>query len=678
MKLEDGINKLKNIGEKRRMLLNKLDIFTVKDLLEYYPRDYEDRSKITPVGEIILDETNIIKAKVVSSGETMKQSGFWITKFKLEDETGQITAVWYNQPYMKKNLIKGREYIFVGKAVYKYEQIEIFPYDYENAGTDANESGFKSAGRIIPKYSLINGLSAKLLRNMVHAVLSEAAEQITETLPAELIAKYGLCGKREAVENIHFPKDNESFYKAREYLVFEELLKVQLTLLGTKGLINSKKNGIRLYDFDTSELYKRIPFKLTEGQQKAVLEITKDLENEFTMNRLLQGDVGSGKTVVAAIACYICIKNGYQAAMMAPTEVLARQHFDYFKSLFEPLGIETVLLSGAMDLKSKRGSLEKIHSGEAKMVLGTHAVIQENVEFHNLALAITDEQHRFGVRQRRVLAEKGAGANMLVMTATPIPRSLALILYGDMDISTMEDKPPNRQSVDTFAVTGKYRKRIFEFVKKELNKGNQAYFICPVIEGSENSEMKAVLSYENEVRANLKGITVAALHGKMKQTDKECIMDDFKAGRISALISTTVIEVGVNVPKATVMVIEDAQRFGLSQLHQLRGRVGRGSDKSYCILITDSRSKITKERMEAITGTQSGFELSRLDLTIRGPGDFFGVKQHGLPEMKIANLYKDMGILKLVQEEVGGMPAEEMSRIAEKIGVKMPDVVVTL
>lgn len=363
---------------------------------------------------------------------------------------------------------------------------------------------------------------------------------------------------------------------------------------------------------------------------------------------------------------------------MAPTEVLAKQHFEYFTSLFEPLGIETAQLSGSMAARSKKEALGKISSGEAKMVVGTHAVIQDNVEFFNLALAITDEQHRFGVRQRRILTEKGNSAHMLVMTATPIPRSLALILYGDLDISTIEDKPPNRQSIDTFAVTGKYRTRIFEFAKKEIENGNQAYFICPAIEGAESSELKSVMHYEKEVKAHFKEIPIAILHGKMKQVDKERVMEEFKSGRIAALISTTVIEVGVNVPNATVMVIEDAQRFGLSQLHQLRGRVGRGSSKSYCILITDSRSKVTKERMDAITSTQSGFTLSRLDLTIRGPGDFFGVRQHGLPEMKIANLYKDMDTLKMVQEAVAAMTIEEMREAARCLNIIKPEGTVTL
>lgn len=675
MRLGDGISVLKNIGEKRKVLLNKLNIFTVKDLLEYYPRDYEDRSKITNIRDIIIDETNIIKAKLVSSPETMKVSGLWITKIKLEDETGSIVAVWYNQPYMKNNFKKGQTYIFVGKVVFKYEQIQLMPYDYEIA-RDGEES--TTTGRIIPKYQLMSGLTAKLLRNMVYEAISGISEEVGEPLPPALIEKYGLCGKMEAVKNIHFPSDNDAFYKARKRLVFEELFGMQMLLLQTRSFVKSKKDGVKFFDFDVSALMCMIPFKLTDGQQNAVKEIIEDLGSTSAMNRMLQGDVGSGKTVVAAIACYICIINGYQAAIMAPTEVLAKQHFEYFTSIFEPLGIMTAQLLGSMGARSKREALEKIASGEAKMVVGTHAVIQENVEFYNLALAITDEQHRFGVRQRKILTEKGNSAHMLVMTATPIPRSLALILYGDLDISTIEEKPPNRQSIDTFAVTGKYRNRIFDFVKKEIEKGNQAYFICPAIEGAENSDLKSVIQYEREVKEYLTGIQIAILHGKMKQADKDQVMAEFKSGRIAVLISTTVIEVGVNVPNATVMVIEDAQRFGLSQLHQLRGRVGRGISKSYCILITDSRSKITKERMDAITSTQSGFTLSRLDLTIRGPGDFFGVRQHGLPEMKIANLYRDMDILKLVQEAVSAMNMEEMREAARVLDVKKPEGTVTL
>ncbi|MDR1687348.1 MAG: ATP-dependent DNA helicase RecG, partial [Clostridiales bacterium] len=616
MNLSDSITSLKSVGEKRAALLNKLGVYTIKNLLEFYPRDYEDRSVITPIGEIMADEANIIRAKIASAAETTRHANLFVTKIRLEDVSGSVTAVWYNQPYMKNNLIKGREYIFAGKAVYKFEQIQFLPYDYELVKT---ADGEQDANRIIPKYPLVAGLSAKLLRGWVTEALNQTAGLIEENLPPEIIEKYGFLSKKETVINIHFPKDNGSFYKARQRLVFEELFGMQLSLLQTKSFVKSQRAGTLFADLDIAPVMRQIPFTLTAGQQNAVNELLKDLAGDSAMNSLLQGDVGSGKTVIAAIICYVCAKNGYQAAMMAPTEVLAKQHFDYFTNLFAALGIETVLLSGSMSAKGKRAALESISMGKAKMVIGTHAVIQDGVTFKNLALAITDEQHRFGVRQRRVLSEKGTACHMLVMTATPIPRSLALILYADMDICAVYDKPPGRQDIDTFAVTGKYRSRIFSFVKGEIEKGNQAYFICPAISEAENSELKAVTAYVEEAARNLQGISVAALHGKMKQTEKDFIMDEFKAGRIKALISTTVIEVGVNVPAATVIVIEDAERFGLSQLHQLRGRVGRGKSKSYCVLITDSRSKVTKKRMEAIKSTQNGFTLSKLDLEIRGP-----------------------------------------------------------
>jgi len=660
--LEHDISEVKNVGGKRARQLNDMGVFSVWDLLSYYPRDYEDRTKITPISDIIPDEINIIKAKPASKGETSNHGRFKVTKVELEDGTGRVTAVWFNQPYMENYFISGRYYIFVGKAAYKYGSMQITPYDHERVTDD-----LKADGKIIPKYRLPAGFSAKIFKGLVKDALKTYANDIPETLPDHIIKRYNLCPKAQAVINIHFPASNEAFYEARVRLVFEELFQLQLTLFQIRGFVRSKKSGVIFSDADTSGFLKTLPFTLTQGQKNAIDDIVNDLKGEYAMNRLLQGDVGSGKTAVAAAACYICAKNGYQAAVMAPTEILVKQHFGYFSSVFEPFGIKTVLLSGKMKAKEKREALEKTASGEAKIIIGTHAVIQDAVEFHNLALAITDEQHRFGVRQRRVLADKGTRCHMLVMTATPIPRSLALILYGDMDISAIKDKPPGRRSIATYAVTGKYRRRVFAFVKSEIEKGNRAYFICPAIEDNDEYELKSVLNYEKEAARYLEGIPISILHGKMKQDEKDDIMSAFKEGKFSAIIATTVIEVGINVPEATVIVIEDAHRFGLSQLHQLRGRVGRGSDKSYCILITDMRSKIARQRMDAIKQTQSGFTLSRLDLEIRGPGDYFGTRQHGIPEMKIANLYKDTDILKQVQEAIAAMTADEMREAAREL-----------
>jgi len=485
-----------------------------------------------------------------------------------------------------------------------------------------------------------------------------------------------LCDRNFAVLNIHFPEDDDSFFIARRRLVFEELFVLQTSLLKMKASVNQGKTGLVIENTDAEkEIIKAIGFKLTNAQKKVIDEIKADFASGKVMNRLVQGDVGSGKTAVALITAFISIKEGFQSALMAPTEVLAKQHYYSFKSVFEQFGIKVVFLSGTMKKKEKTEALNAIENGNAQMIIGTHAVIQKGVVFKRLGFVVTDEQHRFGVNQRIMLSQKGDNPHVLVMTATPIPRTLALILYVDLDISIIDELPPGRHEIETRAVSTSYHKRIYTFIKKEIDKGRQAYVVCPSIEESEKRETEAVIEYAQKLMDDeFKNYKVAVLHGKMKNDEKQIVMEDFSKGCIDVLVSTTVIEVGVNVPNATIMLIENSEMFGLSQLHQLRGRVGRGSQQSYCILVSDSKNKVTVERMKVMQKTSDGFVISETDLNLRGPGEFFGTRQHGLPMLKIANLYKDIDILKEAQvaaakiiEKDSDLKLDENSLFKEKI-----------
>ncbi len=547
---------------------------------------------------------------------------------------------------MKTALQENTVYIFSGKLQKKYGKLEVLSPEYEKA-----EEGY-FGGRIVPIYPSVGGLSQKVLRGLIRDTLEQTENQLYEFLPVWLRKKYYLCERNFAVGNIHFPADKDSFFQARRRLVFEELFLLQAALLRMKSVLQEGKRGI-IFEHPEScqRLLEQLPYSLTNAQKKVFEEMKEDMSCGKVMNRLIQGDVGSGKTAVAMLGAYWAVQNGYQAALMAPTEVLAEQHLASFREIFEPLGIRTVLLSGSLTAKEKRRVLHEIGSGEAQMILGTHAVIQKAVVFHKLGLVVADEQHRFGVRQRGILSEKGDNPHVLVMTATPIPRTLALILYGDLDISIIDELPPGRQKIDTMAVTPSYRERIYGFIKKHADAGRQVYIICPMIEESEKLEAQAVISYTGKLQEEVfQNYEVACVHGKMKQKEKQKVMERFAAGEIQVLVATTVIEVGINVPNAVIMLIENAERFGLAQLHQLRGRVGRGSEKSYCILVSDAKTKVSKERMKAMEKSSDGFVLSEMDLKLRGPGEFFGTRQHGLPEMKIANLYRDIALLKEAQE----------------------------
>ena len=647
MLLSDNIIIIKNIGEERSKKLQKLGIFTINYLIEYFPRDYDDRSNVCKIKDIELNKINTVKGKVISNPETAKIKHISITKIRIDDGTGFLEIVWFNQPYLKNTIKYKSDYIFTGKVIQKYGRIQMETPDYEII----DERELLSNGRIVPIYASTYKLPQKLFREVINQTLFAVKEQIKEFLPDEILKENNLCSRHFAIENIHFPKDNKSFFIARRRLVFEELFLLQTKLLQIKGILEHKKCNINIKDKNIAPILNILPFNLTDAQNNVLKDIIDDLGKNKAMNRLIQGDVGSGKTVIAQILSYITVNNGYQVAIMAPTDVLASQHFESFKNIFEKLNIKCVFLSGNQKAKEKRENYDLIQSGDAKIIVGTHAIIQDKVIFNNLGTVITDEQHRFGVKQREILSKKGENPHTLVMTATPIPRTLALILYGDLDISTIDKLPPGRKKIDTIFVNSTYYPRIYNFLKKNSDEKRQSYIICPMIEENEKMELKAVLSYTEKLKTEIfLNYSVECIHGKMKNNEKQEIMDKFYKGEIDILISTTVIEVGINVPNATIMIIENAERFGISQLHQLRGRVGRGSDKSYCVLVSDSKSNKSKERLNTMVKYNDGFILSEKDLEIRGTGDFFGTRQHGIPDMKIANLYKDIEILKQVQK----------------------------
>ncbi len=648
MQLTSPVTEIKNIGGEREKLLASLNIHTVEDLVEYFPRDYDDRSEVTQISNLKTGEISTFTAKIASDAQVMRIKKLTIAKILLTDGTGNIEAVWYNQPYMKNSLKPGQLYMFTGKITEKYNRLQVDSPEFEPLKPNGEPI---SGGRIVPVYTTTKKLSQKILRQLIKSVLDEAAPHLTEFIPEKIRRQYKLCHRSFAINNIHFPQNDESFFMARNRLVFEELFLLQTKLLQLKGTVQAKPVSVITDNLDHEPVLKQLGFPLTGAQKRVIKEICNDFSGGVVMNRLIQGDVGCGKTAVAMIAAYIAVNNGYQTALMAPTDVLATQHYQSFSQIFDGLGIKCALLTSSLKKREKQAVYDALENGGADIVLGTHALIQDTVHFKRLGLVITDEQHRFGVRQRSVLTEKGDNPHALVMTATPIPRTLALILYGDLDISVIDELPPGREHIDTFAVPASYHSRIYGFIRREIEKGRQAYIICPMIEENEKLQLKAVTEYAQELQSGeFSDLKVDLLHGKMKADEKQQIMTAFAEGKTHILVSTTVIEVGINVPNATIMLIENAERFGLSALHQLRGRVGRGKEKSYCILVSEAKNKVALERLKIMCSTNDGFVISEKDLSLRGPGDFFGTRQHGLPEMKIANLYRDINILKLVQQ----------------------------
>jgi len=669
--LKQNVQYVKSVGPAKVPLLNNLNIYTLGDLITYFPREYEDRSKKKKIADLIEGEEITIEAKVITEVNiNYIRKNMSIIKTIVEDNTGRCILTWFNQTYVKQYLKRGNTYKFYGKVINEHNRIEIRNSVFDEVGVE------KNTGKIMPVYPATYKLTQNAIRLAVKNALESAKGKLEETLPEYFLKDYNLLELEESLNEIHFPTSFDKRMEARKRLVFEELLTLQLALLEIKGA-NEKNKGI-IFDKNVkmSDVINSLPFRLTKAQLRVLEEIDKDMESDKSMNRLLQGDVGSGKTVIAMIAAYKAVKSGYQAAIMAPTAILATQHYEEFKKILAPLGIRCELLLGATTAKNKRIILEKLINGEIDVLIGTHALLTENVNFKNLGLVVTDEQHRFGVKQRGVIASKGNNPDVLVMTATPIPRTLALILYGDLDISIIDELPPNRKKIETFAVTKKMEERVNNFIKKNIKEGRQAYVVCPLVEEKEEEiiddepkkDLKAVKEWTQIYKEQIfPEFRVECVYGKMKPKEKDEIMTKFKNGEIDILVSTTVIEVGVNVPNANIMVIENSERFGLAQLHQLRGRVGRGEYQSYCILKYDSRcSQVGKERMKTMEQTNDGFVIAEKDLELRGTGEFFGTKQHGIPEFKIANLFVDMPILKSVQSVALKIENEDRGLSLEK------------
>lgn len=638
-----SIDRISGIGEKRKQALQKLNIFNICDILYHFPRRLDDRSNLKKILET--HDGEYVTLKVTPAAEmTVSRIRGNLTVYKqlFSDESGSIMVTWFNSPYLKLSFKKGEFYYLCGNVNAKYSIRQMSSPVFEK------EENQNHTGRIMPIYPLTSGISQNVFQTIMENALKLSIDYIPELIPNSIREEYKLATINYSLKNIHFPKDEKSFKISMRRLKFEEFFILQSALLMKKGVLKKEKTTA-LAGGTPENFFKLLPFTPTDAQVKVINEIYNDLGKNTPMNRLVQGDVGCGKTVVAAFAQYSCACADFQSVMMVPSEILATQHFESLSSLF---GKERVLLlSGKLSQKDKKSAYEKIKNGDVKIIVGTHSLIFDKVEFNNLMLVITDEQHRFGVNQRKLLTEKGKNPHVLVMSATPIPRTLTHVLYGDLDVSIIDSLPPGRQKIETYVIDSTKRARAYSFILKELQKGNQGYIVCPLTEESENDDLKNIVKLTEEISKGVfKDYKVAYVHGKMKSSEKDEIMKSFSEGKINILVATTVIEVGINVPKATVMTIENAERFGLSQLHQLRGRVGRGKDKSYCILISDNKSKLTTERLDTLRKTSDGFEISKSDLKLRGPGDFFGTKQHGLPELKIANIFEDTELMLKARE----------------------------
>lgn len=643
---------LKGVGPKTAERFEKLGILTLSDLLCHYPRRYLDFSKPYSIAEAPADTECVVKAEVFAKpGGRILPGGRRMERITAGDDVSSLEITWFNNPYAAQKLELGQEYYFQGIVTGGMLRRQMVN---PQVRTDAQvkSSPFEAV------YPQTEGLTSSAIAKCVRQLLPHA-ELLPDPLPPEMLKKYRLLSKADAVRAIHCPATEEEAFAARRRLIYEELLVLQLGI-GRMKNHGAASTGAPMKKADASPFWESLPFSPTGAQRRAVEEILTDMSGETSMNRLLQGDVGSGKTLVAAAAIWACIRAGYQAALLAPTEILASQHAENLNRLLSPFGMRVALLTGGMKAAARRTTLAAIRDDEADLIVGTHAILSEGVEFARLGLAVVDEQHRFGVRQRGLLAEKAANPHLLVMSATPIPRTLGLLMYGDLDISILDELPPGRKPVKTRCITGKKRADLYGFLDREIGSGRQAYIVCPAIEDAGGGGLNAVKSYYEDIaKAYLPDRRVGLMHGKLKPKEKAEVMDDFKSGRLDALVSTTVIEVGVDVPNATVMVIENAERYGLSALHQLRGRVGRGAAESWCFLVSDNASESVQKRLKFLCSTSDGFAVAQYDLETRGPGDFFGSRQHGLPTLQIADLMNDTRTLHAAQSEAVALLAED-------------------
>lgn len=645
------VNRIKGVGEKTAALFGKINVYTIDDLIRHYPRDYETYDAPVSIRETSPGNVQAVYGQITAIPNVKKVRNLSILNAILKDDNGDsIQLTFFNMPFLKKVLKPGGFYLFRGlvqqRGTHKFmEQPRMFTWDEYR----------QKSGRLLPRYALTKGLTNQTVQKSIAQALEYYPPE-KEYLPQVILQKYPMLTHREAVYALHFPESREELLTARNRMVFEEFFSFLLVLRKNKELAAKTENHFPMYETaDTVRFLEQLPFPLTKAQKKVWGELREDMGSPYAMNRLIQGDVGSGKTILAVLALLMCAANGYQGAMMAPTEVLAVQHFETISGYVKKYGIafRPVLLTGSMTAKEKREAYAKIASGEANLIIGTHALIQEKVEYSSLALVVTDEQHRFGVRQRETLAAKGSEPHVLVMSATPIPRTLAIILYGDLKVSVIDELPANRLPIKNCVVGTSYRPKAYEFIAKEVSTGRQAYVICPMVEEGESEDLENVVDYTEKLRATLPpSVQVAYLHGKMRPADKNRIMEEFAAKEIDVLVSTTVIEVGINVPNATVMMVENAERFGLAQLHQLRGRVGRGEFQSYCIFISTSEAKETMERLQILNHSNDGFHIASEDLKLRGPGDIFGIRQSGEFAFVLGDIYTDANILKEASDAV--------------------------
>ncbi|MBR6840218.1 MAG: ATP-dependent DNA helicase RecG [Oscillospiraceae bacterium] len=646
--LNTDVRYIKGIGEKKAQALNKLGVFSLRDLVSFFPRKYEDRSETKPIALTCDGESVCVEAMVADTPRlTRVRRGLDLVKLRAVDDSGVLDITYFNMPYAKDNLHRGESYVFYGKIEANGPRRSMV-----NPVAEKAEGERKVTGRIVPVYRVAQGLSQRVMQQAVRQGLDACLSELPDVLPHSVRERNQLAQTAYAFENIHFPADFEALELARRRLIFEELFVLACALGRMRGE-RSRESGIRMEKSDLDRFWSALPFAPTGAQRRAVDAALRDMDSGAVMNRLVQGDVGSGKTLVAAALIWHCAENGYMSAFMAPTEILADQHYHTLTELLSPLGLRVGKLTGAMTAKEKRIVREQLKAGQLDLVIGTHALFSADVEYEKLGLVVTDEQHRFGVGQRSALIGKGRKPHVLVMSATPIPRTLALIIYGDLDVSIIDELPPGRQKVDTFAVDESYRARLNGFIRKLVGEGRQIFVVCPMVEENDElpQKLKSAEEHAQELQKVFPDLRVACVHGKMKPKDKEAVMASMVAGETDILVATTVIEVGVDVPNAALIVVENAERFGLSQLHQLRGRVGRGRHKSWCILVSDNDGEENRARLGIMTKTNDGFKISEEDLRLRGPGDFFGSRQHGLPEMHVADLGADVNVLQKAQQE---------------------------